>query len=136
MTLATTLIEAKAHRGLGNLQEARAAVQRILAGSEGLPAVTLPFATRLDCAATLLAVDGAAAEETVQREIDAFLQRIEDTGANAYLAWTYELRAALAQVHDDGVTWEHELRAAHRLYTEMGATGHAERLARELGLEG
>ena len=27
-----------------------------------------------------------------------------------------------------------ELREAHRLYTEMGATGHAERLARELGL--
>ncbi len=27
---------------------------------------------------------------------------------------------------------ERELREAHRLYTEMGATGHAERLAREL----
>ncbi len=26
------------------------------------------------------------------------------------------------------------LREAHRLHTEMGATGHAERLARELGL--
>jgi len=29
---------------------------------------------------------------------------------------------------------ERELREAHRLYTEMGATGHAERLAEELGL--
>jgi hypothetical protein len=29
---------------------------------------------------------------------------------------------------------ERELREAHRLYTEMDATGHAERLARELGL--
>jgi hypothetical protein len=27
---------------------------------------------------------------------------------------------------------ERELREAHRLYTEMGATGHAERVAREL----
>jgi hypothetical protein len=26
------------------------------------------------------------------------------------------------------------LREARRLYTEMGATGHAERLARELGI--
>jgi hypothetical protein len=29
---------------------------------------------------------------------------------------------------------ERELREAHRLYTEMGATGHAQRLARELEL--
>ncbi len=28
---------------------------------------------------------------------------------------------------------ERELREAHRLFTEMGATGHAERVARELG---
>jgi predicted amidophosphoribosyltransferase len=27
---------------------------------------------------------------------------------------------------------DRELREAHRLYTEMGATGHAERLAKEL----
>ncbi len=27
---------------------------------------------------------------------------------------------------------DHHLREAHRLYTEMGARGHAERLAREL----
>ena len=32
----------------------------------------------------------------------------------------------------DDATQERELREAHRLYTEMGATGHAERLAREL----
>jgi hypothetical protein len=28
----------------------------------------------------------------------------------------------------------HELREAHRLYAAMGASGHAARLARELGL--
>ena len=32
----------------------------------------------------------------------------------------------------DGAEAERELSEAHRLYTEMGATGHAERVAREL----
>ncbi len=31
-------------------------------------------------------------------------------------------------------TGSRELREAHRLYTEMGAVGHAERVGRELGL--
>jgi hypothetical protein len=42
----------------------------------------------------------------------------------------------LAHLIGDDASRERELREAHRLYTEMGATGHAERLARELGMEG
>ena len=45
-----------------------------------------------------------------------------------------EERARLAALRgDDGATSE-DLRRAHALYTEIGATGHTERLARELGL--
>ena len=36
-----------------------------------------------------------------------------------------------ALAHDDA-TRERELREAHRLFTEIGATGHAERIAKEL----
>ena len=43
-------------------------------------------------------------------------------------------RAALARALQRPSDANRELREAHRLYTEMGATGHAERLARELGL--
>ena len=46
----------------------------------------------------------------------------------------HEERAELARLRGDDATRERELREAHRLYTEMGATGHAERLAQKLGL--
>ena len=45
-----------------------------------------------------------------------------------------ELRAALAERRGDPQEARQRLREAHRLYTEMGATGHAKRLADELGL--
>jgi hypothetical protein len=41
-------------------------------------------------------------------------------------------RAELARQSGDREDWERELQEAHRLYAEMGATGHAERLAGEL----
>ena len=40
----------------------------------------------------------------------------------------------LARLRGDEAARERALRNAHRLYTEMGATGHAERLAKELDL--
>ncbi len=45
-----------------------------------------------------------------------------------------ELRAELAHARGDAAGRERHLREAHRLYTEMGAAGHAERMAKELGL--
>ncbi len=44
----------------------------------------------------------------------------------------HEQRAELAQRGGDVAIAERELREAHRLFTEMGARGHAERVAREL----
>ena len=55
-------------------------------------------------------------------------------GVRCYLAPTLEERAALSEIDGDKETSRSELREAHRLYSEMGATAHAERLARELGL--
>ena len=44
----------------------------------------------------------------------------------------HEERANVARALGDEAAREHELAVAHRLYAEMGATGHAERLAREI----
>ncbi len=57
---------------------------------------------------------------------------VRSTQARVYEPHVYELRAELAHLQGDADTHERELRKAHRLYTEMGATGHAERVAREL----
>ena len=43
-----------------------------------------------------------------------------------------EERAELARLRGDEAARARELREALRLYTESGAAGHAERLAREL----
>jgi len=44
-----------------------------------------------------------------------------------------EVPAQLAALRSDAPAAERSLREAHRLFTEMGATGHAARLAKELG---
>ena len=46
----------------------------------------------------------------------------------------HEESAKLGRLHGDEAARERELREAHRLYTEVGGTGHAERLALELGV--
>jgi tetratricopeptide (TPR) repeat protein len=89
---------------------------------------------QLEQARLLLRDPGAPAAE----EIDAALQQAETgilhTGAEVYRPEIHELRAELAQLRADDDARERELREAHRLYEEMGATGHAGRLAGELGL--
>jgi hypothetical protein len=62
------------------------------------------------------------------------LALIEETEARSYAPLVHEERAELARLLGEAELRERELREAHRLYTEMGGTGHAERLARELGL--
>ncbi len=53
-------------------------------------------------------------------------------GARPFEAQIHEVSAELGALLGDDPGREHELREAHRLYAEMGATGHAERLAQEL----
>lgn len=70
-------------------------------------------------------------------EMEATLVRasalVEETGAHCRTAPIEELRAELARTRGDRDSQDRNLREAHRLYTEMGATGHAERLAKEVG---
>ena len=69
-------------------------------------------------------------------EIEATLSRaselIAETGGRSYEPQVRELRARLTQARGDATAASGELREAQRLYHEMGATGHAERVAREL----
>ena len=67
----------------------------------------------------------------------AALKSDEDTRVGTYQAMRQEvelLGTELARREEDATEAEQLLREAHRLYTEMGASGHAQRLAAELGL--
>jgi len=68
--------------------------------------------------------------------VDPLLARAETlittTGAFVFRPHLAEIQAARARLRGDHETAERELRQAHRLFTETGATGHAARLGRQL----
>ena len=67
-----------------------------------------------------------AARRTTIRDV---LALVHTTEAHAFEPFIHVERAALARLTGDEPTHERELREAHRLFVEMGATGHAERIA-------
>ena len=75
--------------------------------------------------------DGRSAGEEVADLLARAAKLIEETGATAYQPHVHRARAELAELLGDDT--QRELREARRLFTDMGATGHAERLATELG---
>ncbi len=83
-------------------------------------------------ARVLLATEGAVARERVEAALERAESLVQATGAEAHTPTIHLARAELAGVLGDEATRKRELREAHRLYTETGAEGHAERVAREL----
>ena len=81
-----------------------------------------------------MAGDAAAEAERIEATLDAAEALVAETGARVLSPQITELRGELAGPRGDLAERERLLRDAHRLYTEVGAAGHAERLARELGL--
>ena len=74
----------------------------------------------------------AGDESGVRRGLTEMRQRIEESGARIYQPHWHECRAAFEGRFGALESSERELRKAQRLFTEMGAMDHAERLSREL----
>jgi tetratricopeptide (TPR) repeat protein len=87
---------------------------------------------RLALARVLLAAGDPGLHDEVERTVERAVALCEETGIRVHLPSLLEVRAALAERRGNPQEGRQKLREAHRLYTEMGATGHAERLAREL----
>jgi tetratricopeptide (TPR) repeat protein len=127
---------AEAHLGLGQYESAKAECGEAiaLARRQGTPLYECD--AQLVLAGSLLRESGSHSEAA--GEIGAALNRVEELidqmGAESRRPRLEELRAehALARGNTDGR--DRHLREAHRLFTEMGATGHAERIANELTL--
>jgi adenylate cyclase len=81
-----------------------------------------------------LADADATETERVEAALDAAERLAAEIAAGALSPQITELRAELARLRGELSERGRLLRQAHHLYTEMGATGHAERLAGELGL--
>jgi adenylate cyclase len=78
--------------------------------------------------------DGVAGRPAIEEALARSAQLLEETGARLHEPQLHLARAELADLLGDTAARARHLREAHRLYTEMGASGHAERLARELEL--
>ncbi len=102
-----------------------------LAETEGFRAGQL--AAELALARIQLSTGDPAVSEDAATWLARAEQTMHATGFRVRLPELFELRAELAQHRGDAPGREQALRDALRLYREMGATGHAERLGRELG---
>ena len=80
-------------------------------------------------ARALLRRDGPAARDAAEAALASAAALIERTGARTLAPALCEWRAELAAVLGDDVTRVQLLREAQQGYEEIGATGHAKRLA-------
>jgi hypothetical protein len=83
-------------------------------------------------ARALLRRDGAAARDAAETALASAAALIERTGAKALAPALCEWRAELAAVLGDEATRAQLLHQAQQGYTEIGAPGHAARLAKEV----
>jgi class 3 adenylate cyclase/tetratricopeptide (TPR) repeat protein len=121
-------------QGLGDVERARELVEKALeiANSHGQP-VNEMYAC-LALARVLLGSAGPAERDQIEAALARALELVRETGARAFEPLVHVERAELARQTGDEEGREGALREAHRLFTEIGADGHAERLSAELAI--
>jgi tetratricopeptide (TPR) repeat protein len=120
---------ARAHLGAGDIPRAVALADEALRLARERGSVRGEISA-LDSRARVLLAGGDAGE--VETLVEQMATLAVDAGYRLYLPKAVELRADLAALRGDPTARERHLREAQRLYAEIGATGHAARLANEL----
>ena len=124
---------AEAHLGAGDLDAARLAAQRAITMAREMCTREYECRGQVTMAKILLAADGDEASTDIEYALDRATELVNDTGAELMRPVIEEQRARLAAVIGDKARYRDQLALAQRLFTEMNATGHAERIAKELG---
>jgi hypothetical protein len=122
----------EAHLGLGDPQRARALVEEAARTAHRQAQVINEIDASLALARVLLGSAGPAARAEIEAALARALALVEQTGAKAFEPQVQVELAELARQTGDGEAHGRQLRHAHHLFTEIGATGHAERLAATL----
>jgi adenylate cyclase len=123
---------AEAYLAGGDLPRARAAAEAGVAAGARTGARVFEQEAQRALARVLLRQEGAAAGAAIRAALDRAEALIRETGAKNYQPFIHLERAELARLEGDARTRVRELREAHRLFVEMGATGQAERISRQL----
>jgi adenylate cyclase len=117
----------------GDLARAHELVDEALTVSGRIGAVMDEIFARRALARVLLAREGAKAARAIAEALDGAERLIEQAGALSYRPLVLLERAELARLVGDAAARRRVLAEAHRVFTEIGATGHAERLVPALG---
>jgi tetratricopeptide (TPR) repeat protein len=128
---ATALAEAYAYSGdpdraLRTAEEAVAAARQRALGM-------LPFA-QLALARVLLRTKGLASRDAIEAALEELSRVARQMGLRMFEPFVCVERAELARLAHDETTRQRELREAHQLFVDIGATIRAAEVAKELGL--
>ena len=123
---------AEAYLAGGDLPRARAAAEAGVVAGRRIGARVHEQEAQRSFARVLLRQEGVAAAAAVRAALDRAEALIRETGAKNCQPFVHLERAELARLLRDEAAYQRELREAHRLFLEMGATGHAERLGQEI----
>ena len=124
---------ARAYLGLGEHRRACATADQAIAVARRRGTRFSECVAHISQAHVLLRTEGAKASRDISAALRAAHALVEETGGRSQEPFVHEGLAELARLTGDPATRDREVREAHRLFAEMGATGHAERLAKELG---
>jgi hypothetical protein len=124
----------ESYLGLGDEERARALVTKGVEAARAQGNVVSETFATLSLARVLLGSAGAAAREQIEAALARALQLARETGAKVHEPLVHVELAELARQSGDEEGHERELREAHRLFSEIGASGHAERLQAELAM--
>jgi tetratricopeptide (TPR) repeat protein len=124
----------ESYLGLGDPERARSLVAEGVEIARAQVHTTNETWANLALARVLLGSAGAAARAEIEAALARSLELARETGAKAFEPLVHVELAELARLSGEAEECQRELREAHRLFTEIGATGHMERLAGELAM--
>jgi class 3 adenylate cyclase/tetratricopeptide (TPR) repeat protein len=120
--------------GLGNERKARSEAEKAVSSATRSGAKAFALYAEIALARVLRRTKGRPARAEIENALSRAHALMEDSGFRIREPHICIERAELLGVLGDEPGRLRELREAHRLFTEMGATGHAKRVATELGL--
>ena len=114
------------------MKEARRTAQQATRIAQEGGARLWELMARIALARVLLAAEGAEAKAAIEAELERARELVDETGARALEPQVLEQRAELTRLLGDETGYRRALREAHRLFAEIGATGHVQRVAAQL----
>ena len=126
---------AEAHAGLGEVEEGVELARRALEEATARGLAYGETTGHLILARLLLAASGTEAAAEIESELATAGEQSRRMEFRPLAALVQVELAKLAQVRGEAGEHLNRLREAHQIFTEIGANGHAERVAGELALQ-